>query len=127
MSSISRLDSLSEKSKLVAKLKDKGIPIPAKATIATLRHMDEHWLSGAGWLVRLAKPSSRKPNNPVSLLESMKTTYWLPDSDMAKRIVESKLVFVMGRVNNPPQGVKMIDVPKDYNDKWGMQSLGEEE
>lgn len=118
---------MSEKAKLVKQLNKKGIAIPKDAKLTDLRHRAEHWLSGAGWLVRLAKPSSRKPNNPVSLLESMKTTYWLPDSHMAKRIVESKLVFVMGRVTTPPQGVTMIDVPKDYNDKWGMQSLGEEE
>ena len=46
---------------------------------------------------------------------------------MAKLIVESKLVFVLGRTSTPPESVKVIDIPKDFNDRWGMVALGEEE
>ena len=116
---------MSEKAKLVKSLKQKGIPIPENAKIADLRHIDNNWLSGVGWLVRLAKPSSRKPLSPAVLLPD-KNTYWLPDSRMAHDIVKTKLVFVMGRSANPPKGTQTIDVPKDYNDRWPvLQPLGE--
>jgi len=118
---------MSEKSKLVLALKKKNIPLPENQTVVELRHRVETWRSANGWLVRLAKPASRKPDNPVMLLET-KDTYWLPDSEMAQRIVESKLVFVLGRTNRPPSHVEVIDVPKDYNDRWGINAnIGEEE
>ena len=117
---------MSEKAKLVKQLNKKGIEIPEGAKIADLRHRLEHWLSRNGWLVRLAKPASRKPNSPVSLIPD-KNTYWLPDSRMAHEIVETKLVFVLGRCPNAPKGVNIIDVPKDFNDKWPISQLGEEE
>ena len=117
---------MSEKSKLVVALKKKNIPLPEKQTVVELQHRHDNWISSKGWLVRLARPVSRKPNNPVILLES-KNTYWLPDSIMAKEIVESKLVFVLGRVSVPPKDATFLDVPKDYNDRWGISvSAGEE-
>mgnify|MGYP003122885146 FL=1 len=116
---------MSEKAKLVKSLKQKGIPIPKDAKIVDLRHRDNNWLSGAGWLLRLAKPPSRKPLSPAILLPD-KNTYWLPDSRMAHDIVKTKLVFVMGRSATPPNGTQIIDVPKDYNDRWPVsQPLGE--
>lgn len=117
---------MSERAKLVKQLNKKGIEIPEGAKIADLRHRLEHWLSGNGWLVRLAKPASRLPNTPIVLLPDA-NTYWLPDSRMAREIVETKLVFVLGRTPFPPKGTPAIDVPKDFNDKWPVKSLGEEE
>ena len=117
---------MSERAKLVKQLNKKGIVIPEGAKVADLRHRAEHWLSRNGWLVRLAKPASRKPNSPLSLLPDA-NTYWIPDSRMAKEIVETKLVFVLGRKPVAPKGVEVIDVPKDFNDKWPVNGLGEEE
>ena len=117
---------MSQKAKLVSALKKKGIPIPENATIKDLEHRLEHWKSPIGWLLRLAKPSSRKPHHPVSLITT-KETCWIPDSLMAKLIVESKLVFVLGRTSTPPESVKVIDIPKDFNDRWPVLALGEEE
>jgi len=117
---------MSERAKLVKQLNKKGIVIPKGAKVADLRHRAEHWLSRNGWLVRLAKPSSRKPLSPVSLITSTDTV-WIPDSRMAKEIIESKLVFVLGRSPIAPEGVEVIDVPKDFNDKWPVNALGEEE
>lgn len=117
---------MSERSKLVKQLNKKGIPVPEGAKIADLRHRVEHWLSRNGWLVRLAKPSSRRPNSPLSLIPN-DDTVWLPDSRMAKEIIETKLVFVLGRTPVAPNGVEVIDVPKDFNDKWPVNGLGEEE
>lgn len=116
---------MSEKAKLVKELNKKGIEIPEGAKLADLRHRAEHWLSCKGWLVRLAKPASRKPNSPLSLIPDS-NTYWLPDSRMAHDIVETQLVFVLGRTPQVPKGTKVIEVPKDYNDKWPVSGLGEE-
>lgn len=117
---------MSERAKLVKQLNNKGIPIPKGSKVEDLKHRAEHWLSRAGWLIRLAKPSSRKPNSPLSLIPD-KETYWLPDSRMAHEIVETQLVFVLGRSQNPPNGTTVIEVPKDYNDRWPVNGLGEEE
>ena len=116
---------MSEKSKLVIALKKKNIPLPEKQTVAEFQHRHDNWISSKGWLVRLGKPAFRKPDSPVSLLET-KNTYWLPDSQMAKDIIESKLVFDMGRTQFPSADATFLDVPKDYNDRWGM-SISEEE
>ena len=113
---------MSEKATLVKSLRNKGIPIPKGAKVSDLKHLDEHWLSPKGWLVRLARPSSRKPNHQVTLLPD-KNTYWLPDSHMAHAIVESKLVFVLGRCEEPPNNVTSISVPKDYNDRWNIKEV----
>ena len=117
---------MSERARLVKKLNKKGIEIPEGAKVADLRHRLEHWLSRNGWLVRLAKPSSRRPDSPLSLIPDS-NTYWLPDSRMAKEIIETKLVFVLGRTPSPPKGTPVIDVPKDFNDRWPVNGLGEEE
>jgi|TARA_R100001463_G_scaffold80099_3_gene134526 hypothetical protein len=117
---------MSERAKLVKQLNKKGIQVPKGAKVADLKHRLEYWLSPNGWLVRLAKPASRKPNNPISLITS-KDTVWIPDSRMAKEIIETKLVFVLGRTPIAPKGVEVIDVPKDFNDKWPVNQLGEEE
>jgi len=117
---------MSERAKLVKQLNKKGIVVPKGAKVADLRHRAEHWLSRNGWLIRLAKPASRKPLSPISLITS-KNTVWIPDSRMAKEIIETKLVFVLGRTPVAPEGVEVIDVPKDFNDKWPVNGLGEEE
>ena len=116
---------MSEKAKLVKQLNRKGIEIPEGAKLADLRHRLKHWLSSNGWLIRLAKPASRKPNSPLTLLPDS-NTYWLPDSRMARDIVETQLVFVLGRTSQIPKGTQVIEVPKDYNDKWPVSGLGEE-
>ncbi len=117
---------MSERAKLVKQLNKKGIVVPKGAKVADLRHRAKFWLSRNGWLVRLAKPASRKPESPLSLIPDTET-YWLPDSRMAKEIIETKLVFVLGRTPVAPEGVEVIDVPKDFNDKWPVSALGEEE
>lgn len=117
---------MSERAKLTKALNKKNIPIPEGAKVADLKFRLENWISQNGWLVRLAKPASRKPNHPVSLLTTT-NTYWIPDSRMAREIVESKLVFVLGRTSKAPKGTPVLEIPKDFNDKWPVAKLGEEE
>lgn len=105
------------KTSLVRELKKRGIPVPEGAKVADLEHRLEHWLSPKGWLLRLAKPSSRMPQNPVTLIDH-REAIWLPDSRMARMIVDSKLVFVLDRCAEPPNDVPTLDVPKDFNTRW---------
>ena len=47
---------------------------------------------------------------------------------MAHDIIQSKLVFVLGRTISIPTDATFLDVPKDYNDRWGIEaSISEEE
>ena len=108
---------MSEKSKLVVALKKKKIPLPEKQTVVELQHRNENWFSHLGWIVRLGKPVSRKPNHPVTLLQT-KDTYWLPDSQMAEDMIGSKILLVLGRTTKPSKDAIVFDVPSDYDSRW---------
>tara|TARA_R100001015_G_C4634282_1_gene200519 strand:+ start:5069 stop:5425 length:357 start_codon:yes stop_codon:yes gene_type:complete len=110
---------LSDKIKLLKTLKSRGIVAPKGAKVNDLKHMVEHWLSGSGFLLRLALPPSRKPDNPANLMQ-FDTLYWIPDSRFGRLIAESQLVLIMGRADQPPEGSVVLDVPKDFNDRWGV-------
>jgi len=117
---------MSERTKLAKQLREKGIPVPKDGKVTDMRHRQKHWISGNGWLVRLVRPSSRRPNSPATLLPD-RETYWLPDSRMAHDIVKTQLVVILGRCSTPPKNTATIAVPKDYNDRWPVNGLGEEE
>lgn len=103
------------KAKLVSQLKKNEIPVPESANKADMEHRLKHWLGGKGFLVRLVKSSQGRQDHPVSLLTDRKTIYWIPNSNMAKRIIESKIVFVMGRSEKPSSDTTFLDVPLDYD------------
>lgn len=103
------------KAKLVSQLKKNEIPIPESANKADMEHRLKHWVGGKGFLVRLIKSSQGRPDHPVSLLTDRKAVYWIPNSDMAKRIIESKIVFVMDRTEKPSSDTTFLDVPLDYD------------
>lgn len=108
------------KATLIKKLKQKGITIPKNATVAELEHRLKYWHDGNGYMFRLALPASRAgEGHPVQLLESG-TIYWIPNSEFAHIIANTKLVYLMGRTMNPPKECVVLDVPKDFNDKWGL-------
>jgi hypothetical protein len=110
---------LSDKTKLLKALKAKGITPTLNTKVADLRHMAEHWIDGQGYLFRLAIPPSRKPGNPANLLE-FETLYWVPNSLFAEMIAKSQLVYIIGRSFLVPQNCIILDVPKDFNDRWGV-------
>ena len=35
-------------------------------------------------------------------------------------MAETRLVFIVGRILNAPKGATVLDVPKDFNDRWGI-------
>ena len=110
---------MSDKTKLLKALKAKGITPTLNTKVADLRHMAEHWIDGQGYLFRLAIPPSRKPGNPANLLE-FETLYWVPNSLFAEMIAKSQLVYIIGRSFLVPQNCIILDVPKDFNDRWGV-------
>tara|TARA_R100000008_G_scaffold19749_4_gene10178 strand:+ start:12163 stop:12528 length:366 start_codon:yes stop_codon:yes gene_type:complete len=110
------------KSSLSSKLRKAGIPIPKTASIADMQHRLDHWIPGEGWLVRLLRASSRMPEHPISLLSDKDTMYWIPNSQMAKEIIESRLVLVVSRTAKPSNDATVVDVPRDYAERWGNGS-----
>ena len=106
------------KASLIKSLKNKDIPVPKGATVAELRHRDTYWIDGNGYLFRLAVPTNRKAGHPVSLLENG-VVFWVPNSEFAKMIANSNMVFLLGRALVPPSTAKILDLPKDFSDRWG--------
>jgi hypothetical protein len=106
------------KATLIQQCKAAGIPLPESADKKVLEHRLKNWLPGKGWLFRLARPTTRKTGHPVQMLEDWATVYWVPNSKMAEIIAKSNLVFILGRSITPPRDSTMLDVPKDFTDRW---------
>ena len=104
------------KAQLVSKLKKEGIPVPKSAKVADMEHRLTHWQGGDGFMVRLLKNpvGSRWEGHPVQLLEDRSKTYWIPRSQMATEILESRLVMILGNTAEPSNNAQVIDVPSDY-------------
>tara|TARA_R100001463_G_scaffold8421_2_gene25788 strand:- start:712 stop:1086 length:375 start_codon:yes stop_codon:yes gene_type:complete len=104
------------KAQLVSALKKKGIPVPKTAKVADMEHRLTHWQGGEGFYVRLLRqPVDRRwKGHPVQLLKDKSQLYWIPRSEMAKEILESKIVMNLGNVAEPSNDAQVIDVPSDY-------------
>lgn len=83
-----------------------------------LKHRLRYWRAGKGWLFRLARPAERKPNHPVGLMTEWDVVYWVADSRMANMIAQSRLVFILGRIKDPPKDAKVLNIPKDFSKTW---------
>tara|TARA_R100000742_G_C4273108_1_gene92569 strand:- start:1340 stop:1732 length:393 start_codon:yes stop_codon:yes gene_type:complete len=111
------------KASLVKKLKDADIPVPKGANIEVMKHRLKHYKSGVGYLVRPHKLQSKKyKDHPMSLLTDKNGLYWLPASEMADRIIKTKLIIVLSRTNEPSNDATIIDVPIDYAERFGYGS-----
>ena len=104
------------KAQVVSKLKKAGIPVPASAKMSEMEHRLEHWQGGDGLMVRLLRNpvDKRWKGHPVQLLKDKSILYWIPRSDMAKEILESKIVMNLGITSEPSNDTQVIDVPSDY-------------
>jgi hypothetical protein len=109
------------KAKLVAELKDKGIAVPEDATVADLQHRLKHYKPGMGYMVRVHRNAGPKyKDHPLSLLDApRKALYWLPSSEMAERILATRRVVPVGRAEKPSSNMIVIDVPSDYEERFG--------
>ncbi len=109
------------KAKLVAELKEKGIAVPEDATVADLQHRLKHYKPGMGYMVRIHRNAGGKfKYHPLSLLTApRKALYWLPASEMAERILATRRVVPVGRAEKPSSNMIVIDVPSDYEERFG--------
>lgn len=107
------------KASLVKDLKKAQIDIPASAKIADMKHRLQYWKGGEGYLFRLLKnPSKIYAEHPISLLDNKDKLYWMPNSNMASSIINTRLVLILGRTNKPSKDAIVIDVPSDYDSRW---------
>ena len=104
------------KGQLVSELKKQGIPVPKSAKVSDMEHRLEHWESGDGFYVRLLRTpvDSRWKGHPVQLLKDKTKLYWLPRSQMATDILESKIVMNLGNASEPSNDAQVIEVPSGY-------------
>ena len=109
------------KAKLAAELRDKGISIPEDATVADMKHRLKHYKPGMGYMMRIHRNAGKRyADHPLSLLTApRKALYWLPASEMTDRIIATKRVVVVGRVAKPSDTMVVIDVPSDYEKRFG--------
>ena len=107
------------KAALSNQLKKMGIPIPSSAKLKDMEHRLKYWNGGPGFLVRLLRnPSSRFDDHPISLMADKTKLYWIPNSQMATDMIESRLLLVLDRTAKPSNNATLIDVPSDYDSRW---------
>tara|TARA_R100000152_G_C6688930_1_gene121018 strand:+ start:412 stop:774 length:363 start_codon:yes stop_codon:yes gene_type:complete len=110
---------MATKAQLASRLKKLGIPTPKSAKLADMEHRLKYWLPGEGFHVRLLRnPTERFANHPLSLLNKKDELYWLPNSEMAKKIVGSRFVLVLQRTSKPSKDATIVNVPSDYDSRW---------
>lgn len=101
------------KASLTKKLRDKAIPVPSEPTIANLQHRLDNWLPGKGYVVRLIRKPRLKAREQVCKVLSPKVTYWVPNSEFAQSLLNSGIIFVSQRTDEPPSDAVMFDVPME--------------
>jgi hypothetical protein len=109
------------KAKMSAELKEKGIPLPESGEASDMEHRLKHWLPGMGYMVRIHRNAGKRyADHPLSLLTApRKALYWLPASEMTDKILATKRVVIVGRVAKPSAKMVVIDVPSDYEERFG--------
>ena len=72
-------------------------------------------------MVRIHRNAGGKfKDHPLSLLTApRKALYWLPPSEMADKILATRRVVVVGRAEKPSSNMIVIDVPSDYDKRFG--------
>ena len=110
------------KAAMASALKDKGIPLPESGEAADMEHRLRYWKEGEmGYMVRIHRNAGKKyADHPLSLLNApRKALYWLPASEMTDKILATRRVVVVGRVAKPSTNMTVIDVPSDYEQRFG--------
>ena len=110
------------KAAMASALKDKGIPLPESGEAVDMEHRLRYWKEGEmGYMIRIHRNAGKKyADHPLSLLNApRKALYWLPASEMTDRILATRRVVVVGRVAKPSTNMIVIDVPSDYEQRFG--------
>ena len=103
------------KASLTSELRKAGIPIPKDASINDLEHRKKHWIPGDGFILRRFR-ATRGVREAAAILDKSKT-YWVPNSDFAKNLLKTGIVFSLGRTPKPPTDAVFMDVPNDYGEE----------
>ena len=112
------------KAAMATALKEKGIPLPESGEASDMEHRLRYWKSfeegGFGYMIRLHRNAGKKfADHPLSLLDApRKALYWLPASEMTDKILATRRVVVVGRVQQPSENMVVIDVPTDYETRF---------
>mgnify|MGYP000594378064 CR=1 FL=1 len=98
------------KSGLVKQLKDKGLPVLEADTVASLQKRLDTWASDKGFLLRVIRLNPYMESLGMVKLPAKGHLYWLPDTEMAHKVIMSKRVVLVKRtdMNNLPDGIKII-------------------
>ena len=110
------------KAAMASALKEKGIPLPESGEAADMEHRLRYWKEGEmGYMIRIHRNAGKKyADHPLSLLNApRKALYWLPASEMTDKILATRRVVVVGRVAKPSSNMVVIDVPSDYEQRFG--------
>tara|TARA_B100001939_G_scaffold340236_1_gene348041 strand:- start:100 stop:540 length:441 start_codon:yes stop_codon:yes gene_type:complete len=110
------------KAAMASALKEKGIPLPESGEAADMEHRLRYWKEGEmGYMIRIHRNAGKKyADHPLSLLNApRKALYWLPASEMTDKILATRRVVVVGRVAKPSTNMTVIDVPSDYEQRFG--------
>lgn len=113
------------KAAMATALKEKMIPLPESGEASDMEHRLRYWKSfdegGFGYMIRLVRNAGKKyADHPITLLTAPRAAlYWLPASDMTDKIIATRRVVVVGRVQQPTERMVVIDVPTDYEQRFG--------
>ena len=101
-----------KKASLIKKIHNRGGYVPEKATVGELQILAENIKHGDGWVIRVHRP----PQEPFPSLDKGQT-YWVPNSRFAVDLVQTRLVFTIQRISEPPKGVVYLPIPPN----WGIE------
>ena len=113
------------KAAMATALKEKMIPLPESGKAEDMEHRLRYWKSfnegGFGYMLRIHRNAGKRyADHPLSLLTApKKALYWLPASEMTDKILATRRVVVIGRVQQPSDTMVVIDVPSDYEQRFG--------
>lgn len=98
------------KASIVKKLQDKGLPVLESDTVETLQKRLDTWSSGMGFLLRVIRLNPYMESLGMVRLPAKGHLYWLPDTEMAHKVIMSKRVVIVKRtdMHNLPDGIKLI-------------------
>ena len=97
---------------LSKQMHDKGLSVPDDATVSMLEHRLAHWRGPNGYVVRLYR-NAVGPLREAGLMSGK--MYWLPDSDWAQMLIETKRLQIVTRTQEPPGRSIPLDVPEGWN------------
>ena len=95
---------ISKKTSLIKKLKSEGIPTFGNPSVAELENRLKNWKPGRGWLVR--KLHQKKLPDGLKLPQA--DAIWIPNSDLAHKLMCTGVIVLLARTLEPPKGAVVL-------------------